>query len=259
MRRLRTNRTVLRDEISSLLRRVAFSQTAVRICKESGDARMEQFLATVLAAEIENREGVRKARFLHEAAFPVYKTLEGYDFVNLKLPPLLARSELETAGFIGEKRNLVLYGPVGTGKTHLAIALGVAACAHGYRVRFFTAAELVVRLSEAFAAGMLEKLLRTILKTELLIIDEWGYVPVDRQGAQLLFRVISDSYERRSVILTTNLEFSKWGTIFTDDQMAAAMIDRLAHHGHIMLFEGESYRMKNALMRQTGPVKVPTH
>lgn len=259
MRRLRTNRMVLRDEISSLLRRVAFSQTAVRICKESGDAQMEQFLATVLAAEIENREGVRRARFLHEAAFPVYKTLEGYDFVNLKLPPLLARSELETAGFIGEKRNLVLYGPVGTGKTHLAIALGVAACAHGYRVRFFTAAELVVRLSEAFAAGMLEKLLRTILKAELLIIDEWGYVPVDRQGAQLLFRVISDSYERRSVILTTNLEFSKWGTIFTDDQMAAAMIDRLAHHGHIMLFEGESYRMKNALMRQTGPVKVPTH
>lgn len=220
---------------------------------------MEQFLAMVLAAEIENRQGVRKARFLHEAAFPVYKTLEGYDFVNLKLPPLLERSELETASFIGGKRNLVLYGPVGTGKTHLAIAIGVAACTHGYRVRFFTAAELVVRLSEAFAAGMLEKLLRTILRADLLIIDEWGYVPVDRQGAQLLFRVISDSYERRSVMLTTNLEFSKWGTIFTDDQMAAAMIDRLAHHGHIILFEGESYRMKNALMRQTGPVKVPTH
>lgn len=259
MRRPRTNRMVLRDEISCLLRKVAFSQTAVRICKESGDAHMEQFLATVLTAEIENREGVRKARFLHEATFPVYKTFEGYDFVNLKLPPLLARSELETASFIGGKQNLVLYGPVGTGKTHLAIAIGVAACTHGYRVRFFTAAELVVRLSEAFAAGMLEKLLRTILKADLLIIDEWGYVPVDRQGAQLLFRVISDSYERRSVILTTNLEFSKWGTIFTDDQMAAAMIDRLAHHGHIMLFEGESYRMKNALMRQTGPVKVPTH
>ena len=259
MKRLRTNRAVLRDEISSLLRHVAFSQTAVRICKESGDARMEQFLASVLVAELENRDGVRKARFLHEAAFPVYKTLDGYDFTGLKLPPLLSRPELETATYVGEKRNLVLYGPVGTGKTHLAIALGVSACMQGYRVRFFTAAELVVRLSEAFAAGTLEKLLHSILKADLLIIDEWGYIPVDRHGAQLLFRIVSDSYERRSLILTTNLEFSKWGTLFTDDQMAAALIDRLAHHGHIILFEGESYRIKNALMRQTGSVKVPTH
>jgi DNA replication protein DnaC len=152
----------------------------------------------------------------------------------------------------------VLYGPVGTGKTHLATALGVIACQMGRRTRFFTAAELVVRLSEAFAAGTLEKLLRSLLRSELLVIDEWGYVPVDRQGAQLLFRIISDSYERRSLILTTNLEFSKLGAIFTDDQMAAAMIDRLAHHGYILLFEGESYRMKHALMRQKGQAKIPT-
>lgn len=134
----------------------------------------------------------------------------------------------------------------------------MAACAAGYHVRFFTAAELVVRLCEAFAAGTLEKLVHTILKAQLLIIDEWGYVPVDRQGAQLLFRIVSDSYERRSLILTTNLEFSKWGTLFTDDQMAAAMIDRVAHHGHIILFEGESYRMKHALMRQNSLHKIPT-
>lgn len=152
----------------------------------------------------------------------------------------------------------MLYGPVGTGKTHLASALGALACSKGLRTRFFTAAELVVRLSEAFAAGSLEKLLKNLLRADLVIIDEWGYVPVDRQGAQLLFRIISDSYERRSIILTTNLEFSKWGAIFTDDQMAAAMIDRLAHHGYILLFEGESYRMKHALMRQRGQAKIPT-
>ncbi len=92
--------------------------------------------------------------------------------------------------------------------------------------------------------------LKNILRAELLIIDEWGYVPIDKQGAQLLFRIISDSYERRSLIITTNLEFSKWGALFTDDQMAAAMIDRLIHHGHLIIFEGESYRMKHALMRQ---------
>jgi DNA replication protein DnaC len=101
-------------------------------------------------------------------------------------------------------------------------------------------------------------LLKNLLRADLVIIDEWGYVPVDRQGAQLLFRIISDRYERRSLILTTNLEFSKLGAIFTDDQMAAAMIDRLAHHGYILLFEGESYRMKHALMRQKGQAKIPT-
>jgi len=117
--------------------------------------------------------------------------------------------------------------------------------------------------------GLADSLLETLIHGDLSeedvaknlvqrFIDEWGYVPVDRQGAQLLFRIVSDSYERRSLIMTTNLEFAKWGTIFTDDQMAAAMIDRVAHHGHIVIFEGESYRMKHALMRQQGAAKVPT-
>lgn len=98
--------------------------------------------------------------------------------------------------------------------------------------------------------GTLERLLRDLRSLDLLILDEWGYVPVDKDGSQLLFRVISDSYESKSLILTTNLEFSKWGGIFTDDQMAAAMIDRLVHHGHLLIFEGKSYRMEHALMRR---------
>jgi DNA replication protein DnaC len=108
----------------------------------------------------------------------------------------------------------------------------------------------VIKLSEFKRAGMLEKSIKELMKAELLIIDEWGYVPIDKEGVQLLFRIISDSYETRSLIITTNLEFSKWGAVFTDDQMAAAMIDQLAHHGHLVVFEGESYRMKHALMKQ---------
>jgi DNA replication protein DnaC len=108
----------------------------------------------------------------------------------------------------------------------------------------------VLRLSEARKLGTLERLIKELLNLDLLILDEWGYVPVDKEGSQLLFRVIADSYESKSLILTTNLEFSKWGGIFTDDQMAAAMIDRLVHHGHLILFEGQSYRMTHALMRQ---------
>jgi DNA replication protein DnaC len=250
MRKPRVNRSQRREEISVLLRRLAFSQTALHLCEEDGSAAQEEFLLRVLKSEAANREEVRKARYLQDAGFPVYKTIAGYDFQNLRLPPNLPRAELAGGAFIGEKKNLVLYGPVGTGKTHLATALGVLACERGIRTRFFTAAQLVVRLSEAYAGGTLEKTISSILKAELLILDEWGYVPIDKQGAHLLFRIISDSYERRSLIITTNLEFSKWGSIFTDDQMAAAMIDRLAHHGHILLFEGESYRMKHALMRQ---------
>ncbi len=258
MRKRRTNRVEVRRQLSSLLGTVAFSQTAVELCEQEADTSQEQFVLRTIQSEIAYRDEARRRRFLHEAAFPVFKTLEGFEFTSVKLPPSLSRTELCSGAFIGEKRNLVLYGPVGTGKTHLATALGVIACQMGRRTRFFTAAELVVRLSEAFTAGTLEKLLKSLLRAELLIVDEWGYVPVDRQGAQLLFRIISDSYERRSLIITTNLEFSKWGSIFTDDQMAAAMIDRLAHHGYILLFEGESYRMKHALMRQRGQSKIPT-
>jgi DNA replication protein DnaC len=128
--------------------------------------------------------------------------------------------------------------------------LGVRACEQGYAVRFFTVTDLVLRLSEARRAGTLERLQQDLQRAAWLILDEWGDVPVDRDGSQLLFRVIADSYETRSLIVTTNLEFSKWGSLFTDDQMAAAMIDRLAHHGHLLLFDGESYRMTHALMKE---------
>ena len=120
----------------------------------------------------------------------------------------------------------------------------------GITTRFFTAASLVTRLSESKRAGSLERTMKELEKAQLVIIDEWGYLPMDREEAQLLFQVIAASYERRSLVITTNLEFSKWGGIFTDDQMAAAMIDRLAHHGQLIVFEGESYRLKHALMRQ---------
>ncbi|WP_279386449.1 ATP-binding protein [Paenibacillus xerothermodurans] len=107
-----------------------------------------------------------------------------------------------------------------------------------------------MRLAEARHGGVLEPLMSEIQRCQLLILDEWGYIPVDKEGSQLLFRVIADSYERRSSVITTNLQFSKWGSVFTDDQMAAAMIDRLAHHAHLLVFEGESYRMKHALMKE---------
>jgi DNA replication protein DnaC len=221
----------------------------VALC-ESATPKQEEFLLEVLQQELENRERSRRSRLLNRAKFPVFKSLEGYDFSDIRFPPALTKSQLTSCDFITQKTNLVCFGPVGTGKTHLAIALGVRSCEMGLKVKFFTVTELVLKLAEARKNGTLERLIAELKRLDLLILDEWGYVPVDKEGSQLLFRIISDSYESKSLILTTNLEFSKWGGIFTDQQMAAAMIDRLVHHGHLLLFEGQSYRMKHALMKK---------
>ena len=220
------------------------------ICSE-GTQEQKEYLAMGLEREINQREDNKRSRLVKKAHFPTYKTFSGYDFKCVKLPPALSREELETVSFVEKKENLVLYGPVGIGKTHMGIAVGVNACMKGYKVLFFTVTELVLKLAEARKNGTLERFRRELNNQDLLILDEWGYVPVDRDGSQLLFRIISDSYESKSLLLTTNLEFSKWGSIFTDDQMAAAMIDRLVHHGHLIRFEGTSYRMEHALMKQT--------
>ncbi len=244
-----------RSRIAESCRRLILSQRMVELCEQEAAPKQEEFLAYVLEQEIRRREQNQKARQLGRAGFPVLKSLEDYDYGVIRFPPSLTRDDLLSGGFIAEKKNLILYGPVGIGKTHLAIAMGAKACGMGMNVRFYTVTELVLKLGDAHRAGTFERLIRELKKLDLLILDEWGYVPVDKEGSQLLFRVVADSYESKSLILTTNLEFSKWGSIFTDEQMAAAMIDRLIHHGHLLIFEGQSYRMTHALMRQTAKVK----
>ena len=248
-------RAKAREEYESSIQcscRTLFLTSAIPdLVSTEGTMKQVEFLEEALRKEITTREENRRERLVKRAKFPIYKTFDGYEYRCVKLPPALSREELENVSFIEERNNLVLYGPVGIGKTHMAIAAGVKACMKGYKVRFFTVTELVLKLAESRKNGTLERFRRELNEQDLLILDEWGYVPVDRDGSQLLFRVISDSYESKSLLLTTNLEFSKWGSIFTDDQMAAAMIDRLVHHGHLILFEGNSYRMEHALMKQT--------
>lgn len=238
-------------EMDRVLRRFFINRDVLHLCEEATEEQVE-FLHRALLRADELREISKRTRLVTLARFPMIKSLEGYDYTALRFPPSISKDELQQCSFIQAKTNIVCYGPVGTGKTHLAIALGIRACELGFSVRFYTVTELVLMLAEARKKGRLETLVESISKLDLLILDEWGYVPVDKEGSQLLFRIISDSYERKSLILTTNLEFSKWGGIFTDQQMAAAMIDRLVHHGHLLLFEGQSYRMKHALMRKGG-------
>ncbi len=245
-------REARQSEIEAMCRKLILSNQIVELCRES-TPKQEEFIYEVLQNELKNRALSRKARLLNQAKFPVLKGLEGYEFNKIRFPPSLTQEELESCDFIKQKTNIVCYGEVGTGKTHLATALGVKACEMELKVRFFTVTELVVKLVESRKNDSLERLLITLKRLDLLILDEWGYVPVDKEGSQLLFRVIADSYESKSLILTTNLEFSKWGGIFTDQQMAAAMIDRLIHHGHLLLFDGPSHRMEHALMRSSQP------
>jgi DNA replication protein DnaC len=145
--------------------------------------------------------------------------------------------------------NLILYGPVGTGKSHMATAIGVAACSRGKKVKFYRTAALVNLLSEAKVKGELQRFMKQLRKTDLLICDEWGYIPFEKDGSQLLFQVISECYEKRSVIITTNLEFSKWNGIFYDEKLTSAIIDRLVHHSHLLIFQGQSYRLTHSTMK----------
>lgn len=154
------------------------------------------------------------------------------------MPADWGRAQLENLDFVAGCEDLVLYGPVGTGKSHLAIAIGRLACERGVPVRFFTATGLLMRLRRAQQENRLDRELASIGKARLLIIDEFGY----------LFQIISDSYETRSIIYTTNIEFSGWGRVLGDKNMAAALIDRTVHHGRLIRFEGRSYRSEHALM-----------
>jgi len=206
----------------------------------------EEFLERLLAMEVEARTVNRKSKYVKTAGFDVIKTFEN---VSVKLsPPGLTSSieDIKQAAFVERKENLILYGPVGTGKTHLATAIGISACNNDQKVKFFRTAALINRLLDAKQNKELKKFLRQIEQADLLICDEWGYVPFEKEGSQLLFQVISECYEKRSLIITTNLEFSKWNGIFYDEKLTSAIIDRVIHHSHLLMFTGGSYRLKHS-------------
>jgi DNA replication protein DnaC len=211
----------------------------------------EQYVTNLLNLELREREVNRINRMVKTAGFRVLKTLD--DFVwkpEIELPSGLTRDYMESLRFLLPKENLIFMGAVGTGKTHLATAIALNACQEGRHVRFFTAASLANILLEKNNRGTLNTFLGTLKKVELIVIDEIGFVPLHKEAAELLFQVISDCYERKSLIITSNLEFSQWNTVFGDNRLSAALIDRLIHHSHIVIFSGESYRLTQSILRQ---------
>lgn len=208
----------------------------------------QEYLLKLLQSEIEHRDAARKDKLLKNAGFYAIKTFDNFRFDEVTLPSAVNAAYLKNCEFIENKTNLVMYGNVGTGKTHLSIALGVEACKKGCEVKFFRTSALVNKLAEAKKRGTFSTLLKQLNKADLLICDEWGYVPLDRTGAQLLFEVISECYEKKSVIINTNIEFSRWVNVFYDEQMTGAIIDRLLHHCHLLMFPGPSNRMRESTL-----------
>lgn len=198
--------------------------------------------------ELQQRQINRIQRNHKAARFPVHKHLEGFDFRHQTTISKRQVNSLLDFQFIDERQNLVFIGPPGVGKTHLAIGIGHKAVDAGYRVLFRTALELVEELELAEMKGELKKKISQLSKSDLLIIDELGYLPMTRQARYNLFQLINSLYEYRSIILTTNKDFTCWGEFFHDDNVAVPIIDRIIHHSHIFMLGGESYRLKQKTM-----------
>ena len=205
----------------------------------------EEFLAACLEREVAARQSNGGDIRIRAARFPARKTLEDFDFSFQRSIKRDAIAHLATLDFTAEATNVVFLGPPGTGKTHLAIGLGIRACQAGHRVAFATAAEWVARLGEAHTKGKLQEELTRLGRIPLLVIDEVGYIPFEAEAANLFFQLISSRYERASVIVTSNKPFGRWGETFGDATVAAAMIDRLVHHAELVNLKGDSYRLKD--------------
>ena len=216
----------------------------------------EQYVAELLRLELKEREANRINRMVKTAGFRVLKTLDDFVWTSaVEFPNGLTQEYMTDLDFLAARENLIFMGTVGTGKTHLATAIALKACESGKHVRFFTAASLANVLLEKNSKGTLNSYLSTLKKAELMVIDEIGFVPLHKDAAELLFQVISDCYERKSLIITSNLEFSQWNTVFGDNRLTAALVDRLIHHSHIVIFSGESYRLAQSMQRQLAATK----
>lgn len=234
--------------IADLARQLRMGTRLQEVYREIPFESHEQYVVALLEELLKNRQQGRTLRLVRRAGFECEKRLEQFSPKQLGFPTGFNWNWLCDGAFLEAKQNLILMGNPGTGKTHLATALGIAACMNGRQVLYRRTTRFIEELTRAFETGQYERFKEKLDRLDLLILDEWGYIPVHTNGTRLLFDVISDCYEKRSVILTTNLPLPEWNRIFGDERLLSAMVDRLMHHGIVIRHMGESYRLKESPM-----------
>jgi DNA replication protein DnaC len=243
---------ILLESYLKRLRLPTIAQNYARLAEEASvnNQTYADYLLALMEGEVVQREENTQKLRLSKARFPVMKTLDAFDFSAIPSLNKALVLELSRGSYIDKRENIIFIGSYGTGKTHLAISLGVNACREGKRVRFYTAAGLINELLEAQAQLRLGKLEASLARYDLIILDELGFVPFSKEGAEALFTFCSGRYERGSVIITTNLDFARWKEIFGDEALTGALLDRLTHRCHIIEMNGDSYRFKENLKRR---------
>jgi len=209
-----------------------------------------QYLLRLCELELIERERRMVERRIKAAKFPATKSLDSFDFKAIPSLNKVLTMELARCEYADRRENIIALGPSGTGKTHIALGLGLAACQKGLKVRFTTAAALVHEMIEAADDRRLQRLQKLLVSQDLLIIDELGFVPLSKTGAELLFEVISQRYERGSIVITSNLPFDEWTEVFGSERLTGAILDRLTHHVHILEMNGDSYRLRQSRQLQ---------
>lgn len=238
----------MREQIEEYAKRLKLSWIRENYLKVKADNN-EEYLLKLFEMEIQQREERRVNLLLNQAQLPKTGN-QPYQWEHIQIPQGINREAILQGEFIQKKENLILYGGVGTGKTYLATLISLNAIHEfGKKIKFFTVASLANKLIEANQNGSLPKLIKQLEKLDLLILDELGYIPLHKEGAELLFQVISMCYENKSLVITTNLQFGQWNHVFGDPILTEAVIDRLIHHSHLLLFNGESFRYKESLIQ----------